>query len=140
MRMNLNTLKWTLAVVFGALAGGCGTRNYYPDPTLKGVASQEVALITQSEYGGVHIHSIDGKVPKDPGGWPPPGDKRYTVRPGIHNLVVFYNDGSKRSVHNAEVTFAFEAGHHYNLDGWPPKVKDKTTGKKVEARLRVADE
>src|SRR3954447_9561733 len=118
---------------------GCASpTNNYSDPTLSAASPEETAMLVEPWDAQVHLLSIDGNKVKPAGGFPP-RERRTWLRPGIHILVVNYATGNAHSVQNAEVTLVCEPNHRYRMDDWPPKVTDITTGKKVQARARVAD-
>jgi hypothetical protein len=131
----------TAALVFAGacLSTGCaGRTNYYADPSLKEAPPENGAAIVEAWYADVHLVRIDGN-PVKTAGMAPSQQRLFWVPPGVHNFVCYYATGRAHSVQNAEVTFALEPGHQYGMTGWPPKVKDKTTGKPVTCRLAVAD-
>jgi hypothetical protein len=133
-------LTTALLLAGACLSTGCaGRTNYYADPSLKETPPENAAAVVEAWYADVHIIRIDGK-PVKTAGMAPSQQRLFWVPAGIHNFVVYYATGRSHSLQNAEVTFALEPGHRYGMTDWPPKVKDKTTGKPIACRLAVADE
>jgi hypothetical protein len=136
MRIDPRGLPTTLALACAAVLAGCAPATHYPDPSLKLLAREEKAQLVMPVAGGVHVKTIDGRDVIGERLFPQ--EHRYWLRPGIHNVVIYYRTGNSRSVHDAEATFVVEPGHRYEIRDWPPKVKDLTTRKPVHARLLVA--
>ena len=121
---------------FVALAVGCSPSNHYADPEIKNLNPAESSLIVEPRGNPVIVLSVDGKSAGTRSDFQ---GRQFWVRPGIHHVVVRYNDGARMSTHNAEVSFVTEAGGRYQLEHWPPKVKDLATKKAVPHQVRGSE-
>ena len=133
-----------LLAVLAAACTGCGPPvDYHRDPTVKTLKSSEKAMLWESTWNTVQVVSVDGKAMPKFGTFReqsiPFSGRRFWLRPGIHQVEVRYNDGYKYSLHTAELSFVVEGGHRYEVEQWPPKVKDVTTKQWVPNQVRVAD-
>lgn len=138
-RMNRLIVRGFPAMLLFAIAcGGCGTAtiNHYGDPGVKTLAPLEKSLLVEPSQSFVRVSAVDGRKLERVSAWQA---RQFWLRPGIHNVVVSFNNGIKRSVHNAELSFATEAGRRYQVEDWPPKVIDLTKRQWVQHQLRVAD-
>ena len=118
------------------VAAGCGTSHHYADPEVKKLNPADTSQIVEPRGSPVIVVAVDGKRA---GTRSEMQGRQFWIRPGIHHVVVTYNDGAKMSVHNAEVSFVSEAGRGYQLEYWPPKVKDLSTKKWVPNQVRVSE-
>ena len=115
---------------------GCAPSNHYADPEIKKLDPAEASLIVEPRGNPVIVLSVDGK---SAGTRSDVQGRQFWVRPGIHHVVVMYNDGARMSAANAEVSFVTEAGGRYQLEHWPPKVKDLATQKAVPHQVRGSE-
>jgi hypothetical protein len=138
----MNATSPPILIVNALLAVLCGCKTdqaNYDGERLP--ADQEVLLdvpgVTNAGMGGfsagngVIVKQVDGKPGPQAGAF---GESRYgtvRLRPGKHVVVVGYHGTNGRQLysdHDVGIRFDAKPGHTYRVEGWPPKVYDRTPG------------
>jgi hypothetical protein len=96
--------------------------------------------VSHGLFDGTYVVGIDGRTGKEQSMAP---DRTleggsYPLWPGPHKVGACYVSGDRRSYHDVEVLFDAEAGHTYQVKGWPPRVFDLTTDRDVSQDVRRA--